>query len=189
MDVTIKCICPERGGELRHPDGDTVTLRDKLDFHSATTIRKALTLVENDDPRTRPAEILAVLSEFYVLYGVTSWTLVDDKGKPLPVSHAAIRELLFESPDIDTIIDAADDLYNAAILLPLLVRASTSSPPKPTPKPDEASSTSAPKDSTPKRPKPSKLSSTSTTQTVVTEATSLSLVGVSNGSLSSESAA
>jgi hypothetical protein len=184
VDVTIKCICPERGGEPRHPNGDTVTLRDKLDFRSVTTIRKALTLVENDDPRTRPAEILAVLCEFYMLYGIESWTLVDDKAKHIEVSHAAIRGRLFESPSVDEVSEAAEELYNPVVLLPLLVRASTSSPPTPT---DE--STSAPTASTPKHPKPSKPSSTTTTQTVGIETTSLSLVGVSNSSQSSESAA
>jgi hypothetical protein len=179
MDVQIKCVCPGSPHEQ-----DRVTLRDKLDFHTATTIRKALAMVDNDDPRTRTAEVLATLSEFYVLMGVQSWTLVDDKGRPLTVSQSAIRASLLESTDIDLVIEAADELYNEAILLPLLARASTSSPPTPT---DE--STSAPTDSEPKLPKPSKRSSTSTTQTVGTETTSLSLVGVSNSSQSSKSAA
>jgi hypothetical protein len=179
MDVQIGCVCPGSPHEA-----DRITLRDKLDFHTATTIRKALAMVENDDPRSRTAEVLAVLSEFYVLMGIRSWTLVDDKGKPLEVSQSAIRAHVLESPDVDVVIEAADDLYNEAILLPLLARVAKSSPPTPT---DE--STSPPMDSPPKLPKPSRRSSTSTTQTVGTETTSLSLVGVSNISQSSQSAA
>jgi hypothetical protein len=179
MDVQIKCVCPGSPHET-----DRITLRDKLDSHASITVRKALGMVENDDPRSRTAEVLAVLSEFYVLMGVQSWSLVDEGGKPLDISQSAIRARLLESPDIDLVIEAADGLYNEAILLPLLTRASMSSPPTPT---DE--STSAPMDSTPKSPKPSRRSSTSTTQTVGTETTSLSLVGVSNTSQSSRSAA
>jgi hypothetical protein len=179
MDVQIRCVCP--GSPHKE---DRVTLRDTLDFHTATTIRKATAMVDNDDPRSRTAEVLAVLSEFYVLMGVRSWTLVDDKGRPLEVNQSAIRAHLLESPDVDRIIEAADDLYNEAILLPLLVRAGMYSPPTST-----DGSTSAPTDSPPKPPKPSKRSSTSTTRTVGTDATSLSLVGVSNTSQSSKSAA
>lgn len=158
MDVKIGCLC---GGT--HPDGDTVTLRDRLDFRSATTIRKAIGMV-NEDGDTEAPEILAVMTEWYALLGIEAWTLTDDRGKPLPVTRAAIREKLLDNPDalMDTltVADAADELYMPVILLPLLVRASTSSLPTPT-----APSTSAPTDSSEKPPKPSKRSSTTSTRT------------------------
>jgi len=184
MDVTIKCVCPGSPHET-----DRITLRDKLDFHTATTIRKALAMVDNDDPRSRTAEVLAVLSEFYLLMGVQFWTLVDEGGKNLDVSQSAIRAYLLESPDVDVLIEAADELYNEAILLPLLSRASMSSPPTPTPSQGDDSLTSATTDSPATPPKPSKRSSTTTSRTVGTETTSLSLVGVSNSSQNSRSAA
>lgn len=200
MDVRITCACPLKGGAVRHPDGDTVVLRDKLSFHEALTIRKAVALARDGADETHErglaAEVLATLSEFYVLMGVESWTITTEgeKGKvvPLPVTKASIRAVLLESPDVDLVIDAADALYNQAILLPLLNRASQSSPSTPTPSEDDDSSTSQTPSTTdlPKTPpKPSRPSSTSTTRTVGTETTSLSLVGVSNSSQSSQSAA
>jgi hypothetical protein len=182
MDVQIRCICPI---EDKH-DHDTITLRDKLDFVTATAIRKGLAFIESDDDEGgRAAELLARLTEGYLLFGIIGWTVVDEKGKRLPVSHAAIRErLLSDFAAAEDVADAADSLYSEAILLPLLARASKSSPPTPT------------KDSTypltafPKKPrKPSRRSSTTSTPTDATETTSSSLVGVSSGSLSSESAA
>ena len=186
MDVHIACICEPTDDGPRHPDGDTVTLRDKLDFFRATAIRKGLSFVESDDDEGgRAAEVLARLTEGYLLFGIERWTVVDGKGKTLPVGHSAIRARLLENPTAAGIVaDAADELYQEAILLPLVARASTSSPPSPT-----NGSTSPPTVLSRKRPKPSKRSSTSTSPTAATEATSSSLVGVSNSSLNSESAA
>jgi len=186
MDVHIACVCPPKGDDLRHPDGDTVTLRDVLDFHRATTITKAISLVDNDDESSRAAEILATLSEFYVLMGVERWTLRDVSNKPIPVGNSEVRTYLLNRPEVAAIVvEAADDLYNKAILLPLLARASTSSPPSQTTEPTSAKPDGEP----PKRPRPSKRSSISTIPTVATATTSSSLDGVSSSSLNSESAA
>ena len=185
MEVTIPCPCPEKDGEPRH-ESDTVTLRDKLDFHQATTITKAVQFIDNDDPGSRAAEVLATLSEFYVLVGVERWTLRDISNKPVPVNKVEIRKAILERPDIAAVVaDAADDLYSEAILLPLALKAASSSPPSQT----ESPTSPTPAGGQPKRPKRSKPSSISTIPTGVTEATSSSLDGVSSSSLNSESAA
>lgn len=185
MDVQIPCLCLI---EERH-DHDTVTLRDRLDFVTGTAIRKGLMFVESDDDEGgRAAETLARLTEGYLLFGIESWSLlqeVRDKLVPLPVTHTNIRErLLSNVTAADTVADVAEELYREAILLPLLARASKSSPPTPTKR-----STSRPTALPSTPPKPSKRSSTTTTPMAVTETTSSSLGGVSSSSLSSESAA
>jgi hypothetical protein len=189
MDVTIKCPCPPKADGAPRHETDTVTLRDRLPFRERTTIRKAISLVDNDDERGRAAEILAVLSEFYLLMGVQSWTLVDAKGKPIEVSQRAIRDVLLEAPDVDLVVEAADELYNEAILLPLLLRASTSSQPTPTPSPDGGSSTSAPMTSPQKQTRQSKQSSTTTSPTADIVRITTSLDGGSSSSENSQSAA
>ena len=74
------------------------------------------------------------------------------------VSEEAIRTRLLTRPaEADAIAEAADGLYQEAVMLPLLRRAQNSSPPTPT---DD--STSAPKDSAPTPLKRSKRSSTTT---------------------------
>ena len=181
MDVTIACPCsPRADGGSRHPDGDTVTLRDRLDFRSATTIRKAIGLASEDGPADA-AEILATMTEWYCLLGIEAWTLTDERGKAVPVSRATIRGSLLESEtaqeQASVIADAADGLYMAAVLLPLLARASNSSPPTPT-----EPLTSAPKDSPAKPRKPSKPSSITSIPTVAIAPTTSSRAGASSTS-------
>lgn len=183
MDVRITCLCPLKDEAVRHPDGDTVTLRDKLDFHTVMTIRKSRNTIVTEDDEIRLAQRLARFTEFYMLLGIVSWTLVDGKGKPIDVSHQAIRDYLFTSDQVEVVSEAAEELYNPVVLLPLMDRASTSSPGTPTP--DSISPTSTP----PSPLKPSRRSSTITTPTGGTETTSSSLDGVSNISPRSESAA
>jgi hypothetical protein len=183
MDVQIKCICPSKDGEPRH-DQDTITLRDKLDFHSVRTMRNEVRVLKSQEEAASTAEILATLTEAYLLHGISSWTLTDEKGKPVELSRRAITDRLLSTDEAELVGDAADELYQEVVLLPLVVRGLNSSPTTPT-----NGSTSATTVSSSKPPKPSKRSSTSTTRTVGTETTSLSLVGVSNSSQSSESAA
>lgn len=185
MDTTIPCVCPPRAdGAVRHPDGDTVTLRERLDFRAALTARNTMVLLKTEDPDASAAEVLAVLTETYLLLGITGWSLVDAKNKPVEVSRAAIRDLLAEHPDeAMTLGDAADGLYSEAVILPLLARAQNSSPPMPI-----AGSTSAPKRSTPRSRKPSSPSSITTIPTDATATTSSPPAGVSSSSPSLRSA-
>ncbi len=181
MEIKTRCLCPNKGH-----DEETIFLRDKLDFHQATTITKAIGFIETEDPDTRPAEVLATLSEFYVLMGIERWTILDERRKPLPVSHSAIRAHVLSDFEVaSAVVEEADELYKQQILLPLLRKAASSSRPSPT------GEKTSPKQrgERQKRPRPLKQSSISTTQTVDTGTTSSSLGGVSSFSPSSESAA
>ena len=177
MTVKIECVCPlTAAGSPRHPDGDRVELRDKLDFRSALTARNAIVLAKQDDPGVTSAEILAILTEHYLCQGITSWTLVDAKGKHIEADRANIRKFIEENPEAAMEVgDEADSLYSEAVILPLVARAQKSSPPTRT-----DGSTSPTIGSEQKRPKPSKPSLTSTTRTAGTVRTSQSPAGVSN---------
>lgn len=185
MDVQIDCLCPPNArGETRHPDGDTVTLRERLDFRAALTARNTMVLVKQEDPDASPADILAALTEVYLLIGITGWTLVDAKNRPVEVSRATIREHLLSNPDVAMVVgDAADEMYSAAVILPLMARANNSSPPTPI-----EGSTSATKPSTPRSRKPSSPSSITTIPTDATATTSLPPAGGSSSSPSLRSA-
>lgn len=168
MTVEITCVCPPtQEGKPRHL-ADRVELREKLDFRSALTARNAIALAKEEDDDISSAEILAVLTEHYLVLGISSWSLVDAKGKKVEPSRAAIRQFIAEHPDEAMEIgDAADALYSAAVILPLVARAQRSSQPTPT-----TGSTSATTDSSPRPRKPSKPSSTTTTRMDATGTTS-----------------
>lgn len=181
MDVRINCPCPPKAdGGTRH-DADTVTLRDRLDFHGAISTRNQIAMLYLEDAAASAGEVLAVLSESYILFGVESWTLVDEKGKAIIVTRPAIREHLLGAPEsIGELIEAADELYAPQVMLPLLAAAQKSSPPSPIKR-----STSAKKASGTPHPTPLKRSSTTTTPTGDTGTTSASPDGGSSSSLRS----
>lgn len=180
--VKVECLCPPKpDGSVRHPDGDTIELHERMDFRSVLAARNAMGLVYDDDPDASVAEVLAALTETYILLGVRSWTLVDAKNKPIPVTKPAIREYLLVNDEAAIAVsDEADELYRDRIIAPLVVAAQKSSPPSPTER-----STSATKASSPKPRKPSRPSSTSTTRTDGIEMTSPLLAGGSRSSPSS----
>jgi hypothetical protein len=177
--VTINCLCPANArGEVRHPDGDTVVLRERLDFRSALTARNTIVLLKTEDPNVSAAEVLAALTEVYLLLGVESWSIVDAKNHPVEVSKATIREHLLSNPDVAMVVgDAADELYSEAVILPLVARAQSSSPRMRT-----GGSTSVTKRSSATRPKRSKPSSITTIPTAATVTTSASPDGDSSSS-------
>ena len=183
--MEIPCICARKpDGSARH-NHDTVTLRERLDFVSSLAARNIIIHAKTEDPGISTGEIQALLTELYLLSGIERWTVVDEKNKPVDPTRSAIRELLLTNYDAALLVaDAADERYAEAVMLPLLAKASNSSPPTP-----EAPSTSPTTGSSPSPRKPSKRSSTSTTPTVVTEVTSPSLVGGSRSSPSSATAA
>jgi hypothetical protein len=187
--ATIDCLCPPNAeGQARHPDGDTVTLKERLDFRSAATIQHAVSafnLGKADGEDSSIEEVLGVLTEAYIRYGVESWTLVDAKGQPIPVTPTSVSTYLLSDITAASVVgDEADGLYSAVVLLPLVKRASNSSQPTPTPEP-----TSVPTGSPTKRPTPLKPSSTTTSPTDDTAMTSESPGGDSNSSQNSASAA
>jgi hypothetical protein len=188
--ATIDCVCPPKaGGETRHPDGDTITFRERLDFLAALTVVDAFMVVWADDDSTA-ADVLAAMTQAYVFLGIESWTLADARGKPLPVTRANIREHLLSNVDAGFIVaDEADELY-AGTILPLALRTSSSSPDmpteastsRPTPRP---SSTKAEAGSSPRRQRRSKPSSTSISRTDGIVTITPSLEPDSSSSLSS----
>jgi len=159
MDVQIRCICPGTPHE-----GDTVTLQDTLDFRKTLTVRQHL--AHGSVAEMTLPEMMALLGEAYLMYCISSWTLVDADGKPLSVSKAAITSILMAPEHLDvaeTIGNAADGLYSDKVFLPLRKGASPSSPATPTGRSTSATSGHG---STPR--KPSKRSSTSTSPMAVT---------------------
>ncbi len=172
--ATIPCVCPpKQDGSPRHPDGDTVTLREHLDFRSGLAARNTVMVIKQEDPEAGAAEILAGLTEIYLLVGVESWTLTDGKGKRLEVNRATVRQLMADHPqEAMDIGDEADGLYSEAVIAPLVARALKSSAPTPI-----TSSTSRTTGSEPRPRKQSKPSSITTTQTDDTERMSASRAG------------
>jgi len=189
MNVSIPCVCPTLDGGVRHPDGDTVTLRDKLAFRAVEAIRQEVSIFALQEPEATTADSLAIFAEGYVLHGIESWTLQQDgpKGRAelIEVNRGNIRQLILDDLMVaDAVSTAADALYAEAVLLPLLARASQSSPSTPTGK-----STSASRPTGTRRPRRSRPSSITTIPTGDTETTSAPLDGVSNSSPNSASAA
>ncbi len=169
MDVQIACTCPPKaGGEPRH-DSDTVTLHEPI----LPVVRRALIydlgLLPDD---ATAGDRLAMLSEGYILRCIDAWTLwgdvEDEKGRtklgPLPPSRDNIRlRILGNDRAFDVLAKAADDLYSEAVLLPLLLWASSSLSDGPT-----NGSTSPAKNGATHPRKRSRPSSTSTIPMVVT---------------------
>jgi len=161
MDVSIPCICP--GDELRHPDGDTITLKDRLGYDEAMACKQAVALIQGDDLGDVTARRLAALIKQYLFSGIERWTLMN--GEAIPVSAGTINEYLLTNFAVaDIVSDEVEALYNPQVLIPLVNRAARSSRPTPT-----EGSTSPPKGSTPSSRKRSSPSSTSTTPTAATE--------------------
>ena len=177
MDVLIPCVCP--GDEPRHPDGDTVTLKDRLGFDDAMACKQAMLLTgaEDSDPDAAPRRLAAIIRQ-YLFSGIQSWTLMN--GKAIPVTATGIEQYILSDFTVANMVsNEAEALYNPQVLVPLAGRASRFSPPTPT-----AASTSRKKGSTSSRRKPSSPSSTTTTPTDDTVTTTTSLDGDSSSSRS-----
>ncbi len=172
--ATIPCVCPPKSdGSTRHPNGDRVTLRERLDFRSGLAARNTVIVIKQEDPEAGAAEILAGLTEIYLLVGIESWTLQDAKGKPLDVNRATVRQLMVDHPDeAMTIGDEADGLYSESVIAPLVARALRSSQPTQT-----TDSTSPTTGSEPRPLKRSKRSSTTTSPMDAIERMSASRAG------------
>lgn len=160
--ATVTCLCPPRAdGAPRHPDGDEITMRERLGFEAATAIRTDATLAAQRG--WSEGEINGLCLRAYVLHGVESWTLVDARNQPVPVSRAAILEHVLSS-DSDAarlLAGEVDERYTGHVFAPLVAAASISSERGPA-----AASTSATTGSP--SPTPSSRSSTTTTPTDAT---------------------
>lgn len=123
--ATVACLCPPNG--QRHANGDTITFREKIDFRTALTARKAISWMKEEDPTTDVPDVLAMLSEFYLTHLISSWTLRDVKGKAIEPSRANIERYVLDSEAAFDLAEFADGLYSDRILGPLVPKASTSS--------------------------------------------------------------
>lgn len=175
--IPTTCPCPG----TPHPDGDTVTLRDKLGLKAGVMLQGSLIKANKDG--VSDSEMTGLIVEAYVLHGVEAWTFVDAEGKPVPVSEATIRSLLLDDFSLSIAVsNAADDLYFGPMIVPLVLSGSISSPPSPT---DESTSAATSKPSR----KRSRRSSTTTTPTDAIATITPSPAGDSSSSPSSASAA
>ena len=173
--VVVACPCPGTPHE-----SDTVDLREKLGLSAGIAVQRLVIEANQAGTGLGAAELTGLLSEGYLLYGVESWSFVGDQGHPVPVTKDTIRSVLLSDFTLAApVAEAADDLYMAAVILPLVKRAGSSSPTTPT-----NGSTSPRPRGTSKRGKQPKPSSTSTTLTDVTEGTLPSPAGVSSSSRS-----
>ncbi|MES2155935.1 MAG: hypothetical protein V4510_12445 [bacterium] len=157
--ATVECLCPPTAaGEVRHPAGDTVTLRERLGFQAALSVQNAalIALEKGGDD----ADVSAAMTEKYLFVGIESWSVVDAKGKRVEPNRQTITDyLLVNIPAAVIVANEADGLYDDQVSRPLLQRVSNSSQPSPTP-----ASTSPTTGSEQRPPKPSKRSSTTSSR-------------------------
>jgi hypothetical protein len=145
-------------------DGNEVGLRDKLGLAAGIEIQATVRgLIGQPD-----AVIVAALVEAYVRHGIESWTFTDEDGAPVPVTPETIQSMVLDDFTLATpVAEAADALYEDAVLGPLVRAAANSSPTTPT-----ESSTSPMDSGSDENPTQSSPSSTSDSPTDDTETTS-----------------
>lgn len=170
----IPCPCPNdplaEGDGPRHPEGDTVELRERLGLAAGIEIQATVRgLIGQPD-----AVIVGALVEAYVRHGVAAWSFVDKDGVPVEVTPDNVQAYILDDfTTASPVAEAADKLYEDAVLGPLVRAAATSSPTTPT-----ESSTSPTDSGSPESLEPSKPSLTESTPTDDTETTSSSPDGV-----------
>jgi hypothetical protein len=156
IPVEVECRCAEQH------EHDTVNLRPRLGLAAGIAIQRLVVEANQAERPATAAELTGTLAEAYLLHGVASWTIAK------PVTPDNIRaELLEDFARGAVVADRADDLYMAAVLAPLLKKASISSPST-----SSNGSTSAPGNGHRPTRKRSKPSSTSTTPMAATATTS-----------------
>jgi hypothetical protein len=115
-------------------------------------------------------EIIGLLQEGYLTYGIARWDL------PVPLTRDSVQsEILARTERASIVAERADELYSEQVLLPLVRMAAKSSPATST-----NGSTSATTGSSAEPRKRSRRSSTSITPTAAIEMTSESPDGGSN---------
>ncbi len=175
--AVIECVCPLRpDGAVRHPDGDTIRLSPKLGFLEVASARNSIVIAQQEDAGAGSGILLAAMTEAFLVVGIESWTLVDEKAKPIPVNRPAVRSFL--NDHIEEAMDVGNEaieLYYERYLAPLVDRAPKSSPPTQT-----DGLTSPTSGASPKLRKRSRPSSITTSQTEGTGTMAASRAGVSN---------
>lgn len=114
--VTIACSCLGEPHEY-----DTVTLASEVPLELG--VAAAFILQTASDV----AATLGSLSSIYLRFGVVGWSLVDKDGKAEPLQPDNILRRLTYSTGGYEVAEAANSLYNAAVMRPLLLERAKSS--------------------------------------------------------------
>jgi hypothetical protein len=167
-------------------EGLHVYLLPRLKWRHVSAIKWEILVEKEKAGIDLPAgEIIGLLQEGYITYGVARWDLThevwDEKKKATVVAikpltrESVATEILGNVERASIIAEKADELYSEQVLLPLVRMGAKSSPPTST-----NGSTSATTGSSGKHPKPSKRSSITTTPTAAIEMTSAPPAGDSS---------
>ena len=106
-----ECRCPG----TPHSEGDFAYLKPRADLAIGLAAESAIGMSRGE------LETRVNLGLAYVRYGIASWDLLDEHGKPVPV-ETGIDELGWE--DLEPVAEKANDLYSENVLRPLLARQS-----------------------------------------------------------------
>ena len=152
-------------------EGLHVYLLPRLKWRHVSAIKWEILVEKEKAGIDLPAgEIIGLLQEGYITYGVARWDL------PVPLTRESVAsEILGNVERASIIAEKADELYSEQVLLPLVRMGAKSSPPT-----SSNGSTSATTGSSAAPRKPSKRSSISTTPTAAIEMTSAPPAGDSN---------
>lgn len=123
--MTVACLCP---GGTRHPNGDTIVFAEIITFRKAMLARKSIGWAKAEDDGVDVPDVLALLAEFYLIHLIESWSIRDEKGKPVEVNRANVEKYVLASEAAFDLAEFADELYQGRILGPLAQKASSSSP-------------------------------------------------------------
>ncbi len=125
VPVTIgPCECPGSP----HGDGDIVYLAPTLSMAGGMAAQGVISAAGADAVKLQ--ELLSVL---WIRHGVVDWNLVDEAGKPVPLTETNVAAALPYGKGGRLVADRADDLYAEDILAPLAERVAALSPHGPTP--------------------------------------------------------
>jgi hypothetical protein len=123
----VPCPCPG----TPHSEGDTVSLFPRLGLHAGVIAqRKIIAALER---KADDDEVVATLMDVFCRGGVAEWTVVDEDGKPVPVTPDTIEVYLIGNYAAGRMVaEKADSLYSGALIDPLLMKVEASFPPTPT---------------------------------------------------------
>ena len=113
MDVTVTCPCPG----TPHPDGDTVTLKDKPGLHLGATV---LGWANRQGEANIPT--IGDIMETYLREGVVDWTFTLENGDHRPCDDEGLDWLMDDYELAYPIANAAAEVYTEAIFRPLGVK-------------------------------------------------------------------
>jgi hypothetical protein len=115
------CLCPGAPHTT-----DTVSLAARPSLRLGLAANAAIGAADGS------IQLQEMLGAVFVRYGVIDWNVVDEKGKPVPVTPDAVEARLTWDRGGLEVANAASDLYTEAIIAPLVKGLSSSQEPGPT---------------------------------------------------------